>query len=69
MNLGESHESRAHGKVDTTINRPEKMKLFSYHPDLPVIRQNYAKYADAVERMDGKVGGNDCRSEGGWSLR
>ncbi len=56
VNIGDSHESRAHGKVDQTTNDPEKMTLFSYHPDLPVIRQNYAKYADAVEKMDGKVG-------------
>lgn len=55
VNIGDSHESRAHGKVDKTRNDPAKMKLFSYHPDLPVIRKNYAKYADAVERMDGKV--------------
>ncbi len=56
VNINDSHESRAHGKVDKTKNDPKKMKLFSYHPDLPVIRQNYAKYADAVENMDRKVG-------------
>ena len=32
------------------------MRLFSYHPDLPEIRKTYAKYADAIERMDEKVG-------------
>ena len=56
VNIGDSHESRAHGDVRNTRNKPEDMKLFSYHPDLPVIRQNYAKYADAVENMDRKVG-------------
>ncbi|MCP4788311.1 MAG: sulfatase-like hydrolase/transferase [Fuerstiella sp.] len=56
VNIGDSHESRAHGSVDNTRNDPAKMKLFSYHPDLPVIRNNYAKYADAVENMDRKVG-------------
>lgn len=55
VNIGDSHESRAHGKVEGTRNDPAKMKLFSYHPDLPVIRKNYAKYADAVEQMDSKV--------------
>ncbi len=55
VNLGDSHESRAHGSVDNPPKDPAKMKLFSYHPDLPVIRKNYAKYAAAVERMDGKV--------------
>lgn len=52
VNIGSSHESRAHGKVDQTRNDPARMKLHAYHPDLPVIRQNYAKYADAVEAMD-----------------
>ncbi len=56
VNLGESHESKAHGDVEGTRNDPARMKLFSYHPDLPVIRKNYAKYADAVENMDEKVG-------------
>ena len=55
VNIGDSHESRAHGNVDNPPKDPAKMKLFSYHPDLPVIRQNYAKYAGAVERMDRKV--------------
>lgn len=32
------------------------MKLAAYHPDLPEIRKNYAKYATAVENMDRKVG-------------
>ena len=52
VNIGNSHESRAHGKVDNTRHDPAEMQLHSYHPDLPVIRQNYAKYADAVQDMD-----------------
>jgi len=52
VNTTSSHESRAHGDVENTRNDPDKMKLHSYHPDLPVIRKNYAKYADAVENMD-----------------
>ncbi len=56
VNIGHSHESRAHGNVEGTRNDPAKMKLFAYHPDLPVIRKNYAKYADAVEKMDASVG-------------
>lgn len=55
VNIGESHESSAHGNVENTHNDPVKMKLYAYHPDLPVIRKNYAKYADAVENMDRKV--------------
>ncbi len=55
MNLGSSHESAAHGNADNTRNDPAKMKLHSYHPDLPEIRKSYAKYADAVEKMDSDV--------------
>ena len=55
VNIGDSHESRAHGSLNGITKDPAKMKLHSYHPDLPVIRQNYAKYAEAVERMDNKV--------------
>ena len=56
VNIGDSHESRAHGDNENTRNNPAAMRLFSYHPDLPEIRKTYAKYADAVERMDEKVG-------------
>ena len=55
VNIGDSHESRAHGDGGKLRNDPAKMTLFSYHPDLPAIRRNYAKYADAVENMDTKV--------------
>ncbi len=55
VNSTSSHESRAHGDVENTRNDPSKMKLHSYHPDLPVIRKNYAKYADAVENMDNDI--------------
>ena len=61
VNYGDSHESKAHGDNENTRNDPAKMKLFSYHPDLPEIRKTYAKYADAVENMDGKVG--QCLAE------
>ena len=55
VNIGDSHESRAHGEANKLRNDPDRMQLFDYHPDLPVIRRNYAKYADAVENMDRKV--------------
>ncbi|MFG0291348.1 MAG: sulfatase-like hydrolase/transferase [Rhodopirellula sp. JB044] len=56
VNITDSHESRAHGSVENTKRDPAEMKLYAYHPDLPDVRKNYAKYADAVERMDRKVG-------------
>jgi arylsulfatase A-like enzyme len=56
INYMESHESRAQGRVDHTLHDPASTALRKYHPDLPVIRQNYAKYYDAVQRMDAQVG-------------
>jgi len=56
VNFTSSHESKAHGSVENTRNDPARMKLHSYHPDLPAIRKTYAKYADAVEKMDSEVG-------------
>ncbi|MBN2132775.1 MAG: sulfatase-like hydrolase/transferase [Sedimentisphaerales bacterium] len=55
VNSTSSHESRAHGNADNTRNDPGRMKLHSYHPDLPAIRKSYAKYADAVENMDNDI--------------
>lgn len=56
INFNESHESRAQGGVENTLHDPADTTLRAYHPDLPVIRQNYAKYHDAVKRMDADVG-------------
>ncbi|MFT5239422.1 MAG: N-sulfoglucosamine sulfohydrolase [Candidatus Promineifilaceae bacterium] len=56
VNIGDSHESRAHGDVENTKHSPDAVTLAPYHPDLPDIRKNYAKYQDAVKRMDEKVG-------------
>ncbi|HKK68668.1 MAG TPA: sulfatase, partial [Bacteroidales bacterium] len=56
INYKESHESRAQGGVENTNHNPEDVKLKAYHPDLPDIRKNYAKYHDAVKRMDADIG-------------
>ena len=55
-NIGDSHESRAFPKEAAPTHDPAKMVLHSYHPDLPEVRMTYARYADAVESMDRKVG-------------
>ncbi|MEM6778933.1 MAG: sulfatase-like hydrolase/transferase [Planctomycetota bacterium] len=55
VNISESHESRAHGSVDDPPRDPSTMQLYDYHPDLPAIRKNYAKYAGAVAKMDQRV--------------
>ena len=55
-NIGESHESRAFGDHNDESVDPEKMILSPYHPDLPEMRNTYAKYASAVSKMDKLVG-------------
>jgi N-sulfoglucosamine sulfohydrolase len=55
-NYMESHESRAQGPVTNTRHSPDDVVLAKYHPDVLEIRENYAKYYDAVENMDASVG-------------
>jgi arylsulfatase A-like enzyme len=56
VNFFESHESRAQGDVENTFHDPADTRLRAYHPDLPDVRKNYAKYHDAVKRMDADIG-------------
>ncbi|NIQ09790.1 MAG: sulfatase-like hydrolase/transferase [Gammaproteobacteria bacterium] len=57
-NYGESHESRSFPK-DTPLHAdPAAMTLHAYHPDLPGVRQSYARYTDSVAIMDQRVGQN-----------
>lgn len=56
INMKASHESKAQGDVEHTLHRPEDTDLRAYHPDLPDIRKNYAKYYDAIKTMDDLVG-------------
>ena len=56
INSMTSHESRAQGSVENTIHDPADTTLRKYHPDLPTVRKNYAKYHDAMKRMDGEIG-------------
>jgi hypothetical protein len=54
--FGQSHESTAFGNVENPRHDPALQRLRAYHPDIPAIRNNYAHYADQVERMDAAVG-------------
>ena len=55
-NIGESHESRAFGDHKDESVDPKKMILAPYHPDLPEMRNTYAKYSSAISKMDSLVG-------------
>lgn len=54
INDGASHESKAMGTDH--IHDESKVKIPPYHPDVPVVRANYAHYYDAVTRMDANLG-------------
>ena len=56
INVARSHESQAFGEVNNTTHSPNDIQLAKYHPDIPIIRKNYAHYHDAVKRMDADVG-------------
>ena len=56
INSGQSHESSAFGDFQKTKHSPKNTILRKYHPDLPSMRMNYAKYHDAIQRMDQAIG-------------
>jgi N-sulfoglucosamine sulfohydrolase len=56
FNIGHSHESRAFGGLSKESKNSSKMILAPYHPDIPEMRETYAKYGGAVENMDRTVG-------------
>lgn len=56
INTTKSHESSAFGDVNNTTHRPDDVRLAKYHPDIPDIRKNYARYHDQVKKMDADIG-------------
>ncbi len=56
INTAKSHESQAKLHLEDTRMDPAKVKLFAYHPDLPTVRKNYARYYDCIENMDTFIG-------------
>ena len=56
INYNQSHESKAFGDVENTRHNRAQTQLAQYHPDVPDMRGNYARYHDAVENMDQEIG-------------
>ncbi|MCH2209331.1 MAG: sulfatase [Lentisphaerales bacterium] len=56
INSAKSHESRAFGDVTKSKHNPDNVRLAKYHPDIKVIRQNYAHYHDQIAKMDADIG-------------
>lgn len=56
INSTQSHESNAFGDFQKTKHSPQDIILRKYHPDLPTMRMNYAKYHEAIQGMDQAIG-------------
>ena len=56
INCGLSHESQAKRHLDKVKHSTKDIKLAAYHPDIPIVRKNYARYYDCVENMDKFIG-------------
>ena len=53
-----SHESQIRNEIDESdrIHDPAKVRLPSYHPDMPEVRRDWAQYYDRVTMMDKQAG-------------
>jgi uncharacterized sulfatase len=55
--LTESHESEIRQRPHTPVLDPAKVRVPSYHPDTPEVRQDRAQYYDKLNEVDTRVGG------------
>ena len=53
-----THESRIRARNSKTRHDPSKAPLPPYHPDIPVVRDNWAQYYDRLTEMDDWFGGH-----------
>jgi uncharacterized sulfatase len=51
-----SHESQLRKRPHTAVTDPEKIRVPSYHPDTPEVRQDWAQYYDTVSEADADAG-------------
>ena len=60
QNFGVSHESSLHPAkriaVENLIHDTEKVKLPPYHPDIPEMRNDWARYYDVITLLDTQIG-------------
>lgn len=56
FNSTKSHESQMRTRPHTQIIDPAKVRVPSYHPDLPEVRQDWAQYYDKVSEADADAG-------------
>jgi arylsulfatase A-like enzyme len=56
QNFYTTHESRLHRGSEPGLHDPEDAPVPAYHPDLPVIRDDWAVYYDRVTDVDAEIG-------------
>ena len=56
FNSTKSHESQIRTRPHTQITKPEDVRIPTYHPDTPEVRQDWAQYYDKVSEADADAG-------------
>jgi len=56
FNSTASHESQIRKRPHTLVTDPSKVRVPSYHPDLPQVRRDWAQYYDQVSQADADAG-------------
>ena len=56
FNSTKSHESQIRTRPHTQITDPKNVRVPAYHPDTPVIREDWAQYYDKVSEADADAG-------------
>lgn len=56
FNSTKSHESQIRTRPHKQITRPEDVRVPAYHPDTPVVREDWAQYYDKVSEADADAG-------------
>jgi len=56
FNFTETHESQIRKRPHQPVHDPAKVRVPAYHPDDPIVRQDWAQYYDKMTEMDGRAG-------------
>jgi uncharacterized sulfatase len=56
FNSTKSHESQLRKRPHTAIHDPAKVRVPTYHPDTPEVRQDWAQYYDTITEADADAG-------------
>jgi len=56
FNFTETHESQIRKRPHQPVHDPAKVRVPAYHPDDPVVREDWAQYYDQMTEMDGRAG-------------